>query len=194
MKTAYDIADLEQAVEVLRHGGVILYPTDTVWGIGCDATNRDAVARVYKIKEREDSKSMLVLVDSPEQLQAYAVMPQAAREWRESGCADERPTTVIYPAAHGLAENLLAEDGSIGIRISGEAFSQALCRRLGKPIVSTSANISGQATAHNYRQIDEAIRDRVDYTCRYRQDDERETMPSRIVKIEADGKVTVLRA
>ena len=194
MKTAYDIADLEQAVEVLRHGGVILYPTDTVWGIGCDATNRDAVARVYKIKEREDSKSMLVLVDSPEQLQAYAVMPQAAREWRESGCADGRPTTVIYPAAHGLAENLLAEDGSIGIRISGEAFSQTLCRRLGKPIVSTSANISGQPTAHNYRQISKAIRLRVDYTCRYRQDDERKAMPSRIVKIEADGKVTVLRA
>jgi L-threonylcarbamoyladenylate synthase len=182
MCKAYDISDLEQAIRVLQSGGVILYPTDTVWGIGCDATNEQAVARVYSIKEREDTKSMLVLVDSSERLDAYPDLPEQAR-----------PTTVIYPNAHGLAKNLIAADGSIGIRITNEAFSQALCRQFGKPIVSTSANISGEPTARNFGQISQKIIERVDYICRYRQDDTSECAPSRIIKIEKDGSIKVIR-
>lgn len=194
MKLPYSISDLEHAIAVLEEGGVILYPTDTVWGIGCDATNKDAVARVYNIKEREDSKSMLVLVESQAQLARYTDIPKVAREWRESGArAVHKPTTIIYPEAHGLAQNLLAQDGSIGIRITGEVFSQELCRRLGKPIVSTSANISGRPTPHYYKQIDKDILERVDYICRYKREDENEAEPSRIIKLNPDNTITIIR-
>lgn len=195
MKLPYSISDLEQAIAVLKEGGVILYPTDTVWGIGCDATNREAVARVYNIKEREDSKSMLVLVESMLQLEKYTNIAKDAREMLEIGWKDmpQKPTTIIYPSAHGLAQNLLAQDGSIGIRITGEAFSHELCRRLGKPIVSTSANISGQPTPHYYKQIDKGISERVDYICWYKREDETETEPSRIIKLNTDNTITIIR-
>ena len=185
--------DMVEAVRVLESGGLILYPTDTVWGIGCDATQSEAVARIYRLKEREDSKSMLVLVADEAQLrtvteESEAVYAQAALLNR-----DERPTTIIYSHARGVAENLIAEDGSIGIRLSREGFSQELCRRLGRPIVSTSANISGKQTAKCFEQIEEVIRRGVDYICLYRRDDRKEYEPSRIVKIKDDGTYITIR-
>ena len=160
MKTEEDI---KKAVEVMRKGGVILYPTDTVWGIGCDATNAEAVAKVYKIKHRDDSKALICLVDSDNRLQRYVRnVPDVA--WQLFECAD-KPTTVILDGAVNLAENLIADDGSIAMRITSEPFSKELCYRFQKPIVSTSANISGEPTAQNYCDISQEIIDAVDYVC-----------------------------
>ena len=155
--------DIRNAVEVMRKGGVILYPTDTVWGIGCDATNAEAVARVYEIKKRADSKALICLVDSDARLQRYVKkVPNVA--WELFDCAD-KPTTVILDGAVNLAPNLIAEDGSIALRITQEAFSKELCYRFQKAIVSTSANISGEPTAQNYCDISQEIIDAVDYVC-----------------------------
>ena len=152
--------DIRNAVEVMRKGGVILYPTDTVWGIGCDATNAEAVARVYEIKKRADSKALICLVDSDARLQRYVKkVPNVA--WELFDCAD-KPTTVILDGAVNLAPNLIAEDGSIALRITQEAFSKELCYRFQKAIVSTSANISGEPTAQNYCDISQEIIDAVD--------------------------------
>ena len=134
--------DIRQAVETMRKGGVILYPTDTVWGIGCDATNAEAVARIYKIKQRDDSKAMICLVDSDARLQRYVRnVPNVA--WELLDCVD-KPTTVILDGAVNLASNLIADDGSIALRITDEPFSKELCYRFQKAVVSTSANISGE--------------------------------------------------
>ena len=194
MEKPYSETDLDAALRVLRAGGIILYPTDTVWGIGCDATNSAAVRRIYALKRRSDSKSMLVLTAGvtpvPAAVQpAVAAVPAAVQpKW-----SDERPTTYIYPHVTGVAPELIAEDGSLGIRVTKEAFSKALCDGLGKPIVSTSANISGEPTAKNFSQISEAIRQGVDYICEYRREDEEEKTPSRIVKIMEDGSEVVIR-
>ena len=145
--------DIKNAIEVMKKGGVILYPTDTVWGIGCDATNPDAVAKVYKIKHRDDSKALVCLVDSDARLQKYVRnVPEAAWQLID---AVVKPTTLILDGAVNLASNLIAQDGSIGIRITKEAFSKELCFRFQKAIVSTSANISGQPAAQNYKDISE---------------------------------------
>ncbi len=135
--------EIYQACEVLKKGGVILYPTDTIWGLGCDATNQEAVNRIYDIKQRADHKSMLVLLDDAGKIASYADVPDIALQLIE---VCDKPTTIIYPNAHHLAENLIAEDRSIGIRITHEEFSKSLLYRFRKPIVSTSANISGQPT------------------------------------------------
>ena len=185
--------DMNEAVRVLEAGGLILYPTDTVWGIGCDATRSEAVAHIYRLKEREDSKSMLVLVADEVQLRTVTEESEAVYEQAALLNQDNRPTTIIYSHARGLANNLIAEDGSIGIRLSRESFSQELCRRLGRPIVSTSANISGQPTAKCFEQIEEVIRRGVDYICHFRRDDKKEYEPSRIVKIKDDGTFITLR-
>jgi L-threonylcarbamoyladenylate synthase len=191
----YDIADLEACLQVLRAGGIVLYPTDTVWGIGCDATNAQAVQQIYRLKQRSDSKSMLVLLADEAELSRYVSVPACARIIIEESAreATARPLTIIYPEAHSVAENLIAEDGSLGIRLTSEAFTQALCRRLGRPVVSTSANISGCPAAKTYSQISEAIRQGVDYICRYRREDETEKMPSKIVKVTSEGEVTIIR-
>ena len=153
--------DIKNAIEAMRKGGVILYPTDTVWGIGCDATNAEAVKRVYEIKQRDDSKALICLVDSDARLQRYVRnVPDVA--WQLIDCV-EKPTTLILDGAVNLAPNLIAEDGSIGIRITKEAFSHELCFRFQKAIVSTSANISGEPAAQNYRDIDPRILEKVDY-------------------------------
>ncbi len=192
MEKPYSETDLDAALRVLRAGGIILYPTDTVWGIGCDATNSAAVRRIYALKRRSDSKSMLVLTAGV----AAGVSPVTATlrsETMQQGVRNERPTTYIYPHVTGVAPELIAEDGSLGIRVTKEAFSKALCDGLGKPIVSTSANISGEPTAKNFSQISEAIRQGVDYICEYRREDEEEKIPSRIVKIMEDGSEVVIR-
>ena len=199
----YDKEDLQEALRVLREGGIIVYPTDTVWGIGCDATNEEAVRKIYALKQRADSKSMLVLLDSAAKLDYYADVPETAEmllsiqpsaiSIQDSDEAEQKPMTIIYPKARHLAANLIAEDGSIGIRITREAFSKALCAQLKRPLVSTSANISGQPAAHYFREIDQAILDGADYVCQFRRDDETPREPSSIIKVCEDGTFVIIR-
>jgi L-threonylcarbamoyladenylate synthase len=195
----YDKEDLQEALRVLREGGVIVYPTDTIWGIGCDATNAEAVKKIYALKQREDSKSMLVLLDSAAKLDYYADVPEAAEMLLNlspalsQGEGDVKPMTIIYPNARHLAENLIAEDGSVGIRITNEPFSKALCAQLKRPLVSTSANISGHPTAHFFHEIEEAVLNGADYVCRFRRDDETPCEPSSIIKVNGDGTFVIIR-
>ncbi len=183
--------DIRKAVEVLRQGGTILYPTDTIWGIGCDATNPEAVQRVYQIKQRDDAKALICLVDSPGRLQRYVRnVPDVAWDLIELAT---KPTTVILSGAVNLASNLLAEDGSVGLRVTSEVFSQQLCYRFQKAIVSTSANISGQPSPQTFAEIDPAILSAVDYVCESRQRDTHRHEPSSIIKLGADGQVQIIR-
>lgn len=187
----YDEADLKEAVRVMKEGGIILYPTDTVWGIGCDAKNAEAVRKIYELKRREDSKSMLALVSSEGMLQrTVEEVPDIA--WQLIDAAVE-PISIIYDGARGVAPNLIAEDGSLGIRITGEKFSNALCERMRGPIVSTSANISGHPTPHNFSAISKEILEGVDYVCRYRRDDNRPKVASSIIKVTKGNIVKVIR-
>ena len=186
--------DIKQAIEVMRRGGVILYPTDTVWGIGCDATNAEAVKRVYAIKLRDDSKALICLVDSDSRLQRYVRnVPDVAWQLIDSLKEGDRPTTLILDGAINLAENLIADDGSIGIRITQEPFSKELCFRFQKAIVSTSANISGEPAAQNYRDIDPRILEAVDYVCWSRRQEHKPHMPSSIIRLREDGQVEIIR-
>lgn len=193
----YDKDDLQQAVQTMRAGGIILYPTDTVWGIGCDATNEDAVRKIYALKQREDSKSMLCLLDGAGKLQGYVDIPDAAWQLLEATAPEEgleqRPLTIVYPNARNMAPSLVAEDGSVGIRITDEPFSKALCEHLHHPIVSTSANISGQATAKNFKQISEEVKNGVDYVCRFRRNDNTEKKPSVIIKVGIGNDIEIIR-
>lgn len=183
--------DIKNAVEVLRKGGVILYPTDTVWGIGCDATNSEAVAKVYEIKHREDSKALICLVDSEGRLQRYVRdVPEIAWQLMEMS---EKPMTVILDNAINLAPNLIAEDGSIALRITKEAFSKELCYRFQKAIVSTSANISGEPTAQNYRDISPELLEAVDYVCTSRRQEHKPHTPSSIVKVGRENEIKIIR-
>ena len=183
--------DIKRAVEVMRKGGVILYPTDTVWGIGCDATNAEAVKKVYEIKRRDDSKALICLVDSDARLQRYVRdVPNVAWDLMELAT---KPTTVILDNAVNLAPNLIAEDGSIAMRITREEFSKELCFRMQKPIVSTSANISGEPAAQNYCDIVPEILEAADYVCWTRRQEHKPHKPSSIVKIGRDGQVTIIR-
>jgi L-threonylcarbamoyladenylate synthase len=185
------VDDIAKAVEVLRSGGIILYPTDTIWGIGCDATNVAAVNRIYEIKKRQDTKSMLVLMENPNLLTSYiAEVPEIA--WDLIEVADT-PLTIIYPRAKNLAANLLATDGSIGIRITNEAFTQQLIQRFRKPIVSTSANISGQKSPQNFAEISDEIKQSVDYIVGFRQDDLTKSNPSGIIKLGVGGQIEIIR-
>lgn len=183
--------DIKHACEVMRAGGVILYPTDTVWGIGCDATNREAVRRVYEIKRREDTKSMLVLVDSDAKVDLYVrEVPAVAWDLIE---LSTKPLTIIYDGAKNLAENLVAPDGSIGIRVTAEEFSKQLCYRFRKAIVSTSANISGEPTPKSFSEISEEIKSAVDYVVSYRQREKGSAKPSSIIKIDVKGNIQIIR-
>ncbi len=186
----YDKEDLIQAVQVLQSGGVILYPTDTVWGIGCDATNERAIQRIFEIKQRVEAKSMLILLDAVGKLQGYADVPSIAYDLLD--CAT-RPLTIIYPNAHNLATNVIAEDKSVGIRITTELFSQALCQRLKRPIVSTSANISGQVAPSIFAEISEEIKSKVDYIVQFRQNDTAKAQPSSIIKLQTNGQFKIIR-
>ena len=187
--------DIKKAVETMRKGGVILYPTDTVWGIGCDATNVDAVKRVYVIKQRDDSKALICLVDSDARMQRYfRNVPDVAWQLVDSlKEGDAKPTTLILDGAINLAENLIADDGSVGIRITNEPFSKELCYRFQKAIVSTSANISGEPAAQNYCDIDPRIIEAVDYVCWSRRQEHKPHTPSSIIKLKQNGEVTVIR-
>ena len=187
--------DIRNAVETMRKGGVILYPTDTVWGIGCDATNAEAVKRVYAIKQRDDSKALICLVDSDARMQRYfRNVPDVAWQLIDSlKESDAKPTTLILDGAINLAENLIADDGSVGIRITNEPFSKELCFRFQKAIVSTSANISGEPAAQNYCDIDSRIIEAVDYVCWSRRQEHKPHTPSSIIKLKENGEVMIIR-
>ena len=187
--------DIKNAVETMRKGGVILYPTDTVWGIGCDATNAEAVKRVYEIKQRDDSKALICLVDSDARMQRYfRNVPDVAWQLVDSlKEGDGKPTTLILDGAINLADNLIAEDGSVGMRITNEPFSKELCFRFQKAIVSTSANISGEPAAQNYCDIDPRIIEAVDYVCWSRRQEHKPHTPSSIIKLKENGEVEIIR-
>lgn len=183
--------DIRKACEVMQKGGIILYPTDTIWGIGCDATNPEAVKRVYDIKKRVDSKAMLVLVDSTVKVDFYvADVPTVAWDLIDF---TTKPLTIIYDSARNLADNLLAEDGSVGIRVTNEEFSKQLCFRFRKAIVSTSANISGQPSPANFSEISKEIKQAADYIVSYRQDETSHPKPSSIIKLGKGGEVKIIR-
>lgn len=187
----YDEADLKEALRVLKEGGIILYPTDTVWGIGCDARNPEAVEKIFKLKERADSKSMLVLVGSEGMLQrSVKSVPEIA--WQLIDVA-VNPMTIIYDYPVGVADNLKADDGSLGIRITTEKFSRTLCERMRGPIVSTSANKSGKPTPMTFSEISSEIKNGVDYVCKFRQKDKASSQPSNIIKITKENIVKVIR-
>ena len=183
--------DIRNACQTMQKGGLILYPTDTIWGIGCDATNEEAVRRVYELKRRVDNKAMLVLVDSAARLETYVEeVPDIA--WNLIEVADG-PLTIIYDKGRNLASNLLGEDGSVGIRVTQEAFSQKLCFQFRKPLVSTSANVSGEPSPANCGEISDIIKQGVDYIVNYRQDDRQKAAPSHIIKLSKGGLFQLIR-
>ena len=182
---------LEKALEVLKHGGIILYPTDTVWGIGCDATNTKAVERIFELKKRADAKAMLMLVGSEGQLQQYVKeIPDIAWQLID---ASVNPLTIIYDEPVNISPALLAEDGSAGFRITGEYFSKSLCQRLRRPLVSTSANLSGHPAPKNFKEIDREIIEGVDYVVEVRRDEENSPAPSNIIKVGNNSVIKVIR-
>jgi L-threonylcarbamoyladenylate synthase len=183
--------DITKALEVLKKGGVILYPTDTIWGLGCDATNSKAVERIYQIKQRSDQKSMLVLLDNPNKIPSYInEIPEIAWDLIE---LTDKPLTIIYAGAKNLASNLIAEDGSVGIRISEDPFNQKLIQKFQKPLVSTSANKSGERSPSNFSEISQEIVESVDYVVQWRQDDYIKTQPSSIIKLGPKGEIQIIR-
>lgn len=185
------IEEAKRACAVLKQGGVILYPTDTVWGIGCDATNPEAVKKVYEIKKRADNKAMLVLVDNEAKVDYYVKeVPSVAWDLIE---LTTKPLTIIYDGARYLAENLIGEDGTIGIRVTEEEFSKQLCFHFRKAIVSTSANISGEPTPATFSEISDEIKQAVDYVVNHRQKDTSRPKPSSIIKLGAKGEVKIIR-
>lgn len=182
--------DIEECLRILQGGGLILYPTDTVWGIGCDATNAEAVEKIYYLKQRPDNKAMIVLLADERDVLKYVAAPDLqVFDYLET---TNKPTTVIYDGAIGFAENLTSKDGSIAIRICNEVFCRHLIKRFRKPIVSTSANIAGQPTPKIYSEITEEIKIGVNYIVRYRQDDDTVAVPSSVIKWE-NGSVVVIR-
>ena len=182
--------DIDQCLQVLRNGGIILYPTDTVWGIGCDATNANAVEKIYEFKKRPDEKAMIVLVADEKEVLQHVANPDL--QLFDHLKKTTKPTTVIYDGAIGFAANLLAKDGSIGIRICKDRFCKHLIKRFRKPIVSTSANISGEPVAKTFAEINDEIKNGVDYIVKYRQDDKKIAEPSSVIKW-SKGNVIMIR-
>lgn len=183
--------DIKTAVQTLRKGGLILYPTDTIWGIGCDASNEDAVRRIFQLKQREDSKAMICLVDNANRMQRYLrQVPDVAWDLVEFA---EKPLTLILDGAVNLAPSLIAEDGSVGIRVTRENISHELCYRYERAIVSTSANISGAPSPSCFAEISDEIKNGVDYIMLSRQNDLSKAKPSQIIKLGLDGQIQIIR-
>ena len=191
MEASYFDSEVEKALTVLRNGGVILYPTDTVWGLGCDASNASAVNKIYQIKNRPDKKAMIILVAGERDVMQYVASPDPAVF--DFISKQDRPATIIYEHAIGLPDNLTADDGSIAIRVVADDFCRHLIKRLRKPIVSTSANISGMPAPKNFREVSMEIINGVDHVVAWRQDDTKESMPSMVIKWDNDGTKTVIR-
>jgi len=183
--------EIQKCLEVLKNGGTILYPTDTVWGIGCDATNRKAVNKIYHMKRRMESKSLIILLDDPLKLINYVrTIPDIAWDLMENV---DSPLTIIYPDAQNLAKYVIAEDNSIAIRITKNEFCARLIHDFGKPIVSSSANISGEPSPLVFKKISPEITGNVDYVVNLYQDQFQEVKPSRIIKIKANGEFQIIR-
>lgn len=183
--------DIQSCLAILNNGGLLLYPTDTVWGIGCDATNENAVKKIFELKKRIDTKAMIVLVENESSILKY--VEEAGLQIFDYIKGIHKPTTVIYQQAKNLASNLLAEDGSVAIRICKDKFCQALISQFGKPIVSTSANISTYPTPLCFNDISLDITEGVDYVVKYRQDEMEMQQPSSVVKWDAEGNLIILR-
>jgi L-threonylcarbamoyladenylate synthase len=184
------IEEVKKCASVLSKGGIILYPTDTIWGIGCDAKNEEAVQRIFDIKQRPSSKSMIILVAEPHQVSFYAEVPEVTKDLVEYA---EKPLTIIYPKAKGIAKALVAEDGTIAIRVVKDEFCKMLIHTIRKPLVSTSANISGESAPERFDDISDAIKDSVDYVVNLRQHETRKSNPSRIMKIGINGEIEIIR-
>jgi len=183
--------EVKKALDTLYNGGIILYPTDTIWGLGCDATNTEAVKRIYEIKKREDSKSMLVLINDANRIPSYIEeMPEIA--WDLIDVAD-KPLTIIYPGAKNLAANLIADDKTIGIRVTKDPFCNLLIQRFKRPIVSTSANISGSSSPANFAEISDELKKQVDYIVAHRQNENQKASPSGIIQLGVGGQIKVIR-
>jgi L-threonylcarbamoyladenylate synthase len=183
--------DINKAFQVLKDGGIILYPTDTIWGIGCDATNADAVKKIYKLKQRNETKSMLVLVEDPNRILRHVKeIPEIAWQLIE---VSDKPMTIIYPGAINLAQNLINDDGTIGIRVVHDEFCEKLLAKLNRPIVSTSANISNQFAPAIFDEITDEIKNGVDYIVAWRQEDTSKATPSSIIKVGLGGEIDIIR-
>lgn len=183
--------EIKKACDVLTKGGVILYPTDTIWGIGCDATNDKAVKRVFEIKQRADSKALIVMVDNPVKIDFYAEdVPEITKELVEVA---NKPLTIVYPRGRNLSPLLLSEDGSVGIRVTAEEFSKKLCFKFRKAIVSTSANISGEIAPANFKEISDYIINNVDYVVDFRRDDFSKPSASSVIKVDDGGVIKIIR-
>ncbi len=183
--------DIRNSLNILKSGGVILYPTDTVWGLGCDATNPSAVEMIYKIKSRSDSNNLIVLVSNEAMVERYVKeVPEAAFQITEVA---DKPVTIIYPQGKNLAAGVCSEDGSVGIRICGDEFCGELITRFRKPVVSTSANLSGKPTPAHFGEIEEAVINAVDYVVRYRQNDRQKHSASPVIKIDKNGVLKIIR-
>lgn len=183
--------DIQNCIDVLKAGGLILYPTDTIWGIGCDATNRAAVQKVYELKKRDDSKALIVLLDSEEHLDHYIIdVPEMATELIRVAV---KPLTIVYEGAFNVAPNLLGQNDSLGIRISNEKFSHELCEKFGRPIVSTSANVSGAPSPKTFAEVAKEIAEGVDYVVKFRQSDRTPASASNIIMLGNDGTFKILR-
>ena len=185
-------ADIKACLSILENGGILLYPTDTVWGIGCDATNEAAVSKIFTLKNRIESKAMIVLLEDETELLNY--VQDHSFQIFDYIKGIHKPTTVIYPKAKNLASNLMGEDGSVAIRICKDPFCKTLIKQFGKPIVSTSANISGYPTPMCFNDISFEIIEGVDYVVKYKQDDNEIKQPSAIVKWDAEGNLVIIRA
>jgi L-threonylcarbamoyladenylate synthase len=184
--------DIENCLTVLNEGGIILYPTDTIWGIGCDATNADAVKKIFSLKKRSETKSMIILMADERDVLKYVAQPDLrVFDFLKTV---KKPTTIIYDGAIGLAENLINNDGTIAIRIVHENFCKHLIKRFRKPIVSTSANISGDIAPQFFNDINKQIKDGVNYIVNHRQDDNTAQQPSSIIKWNKDGTQTIIRS
>jgi L-threonylcarbamoyladenylate synthase len=183
--------DLKECLAILRNGGIILYPTDTIWGLGCDATNTEAVEKIFRIKAREENKSLLILVNGFGMLERFVKeIPETAAELAE---VSDDPLTIIYPEGKNLATGVCSNDGSVGIRICHDQFCNELITRFRKPIVSTSANFSGQPSPASFEEIEKDVAAKADYIVSYRRDDKRKQSPSPVIKIEKDGSIKIIR-
>jgi len=183
--------EVAKALKVLQEGGIILYPTDTIWGIGCDATNTEAVKKIYALKQRDEAKSMIILLGVDNQLQSYiSNVPDIAYDLMEYA---ENPLTLVMPGAKNISPALIATDGSVGVRVTNHEFCKQLIQRLRKPLVSTSANISGEASPKNFGQVSADIIDGVDYVVDLEQHDMTEKQPSTIMRLQPDGRFEFLR-
>jgi len=183
--------DIKESLITLRNGGIILYPTDTIWGLGCDATNPSAIEKIFRIKSRSGSKSLLVLVNGEQMLDRYVKdIPEISYEL--TGVSDD-PLTIIYPEGKNLAEGVCSDDGSVGIRICRDEFCNELITRFKKPIVSTSANLSGNPSPENFSTIEKSVIDQVDYVVKYRQNDRQKQSASPVIKIELNGTIKIIR-